>query len=168
MRFLFLLFIVVPLIEIMVLIQVGQMIGAWWTIGLVVLTAFIGINMLRYQGIATLNRANWRMQSGEIPAQEMVEGIFLAIGGALLLTPGFVTDAFGFMCLLPFTRAWMAKALKSRMLVMGTSSFTQAGFGQGFSQGGFSQGPFGRTQEHDSTIIEGEFETREEDRDKLK
>lgn len=165
MRFLFLLFIVVPLIEIMVLIQVGQMIGAWWTIGMVVLTAFIGINMLRYQGIATLNRANWRMQSGQIPAQEMVEGIFLAIGGALLLTPGFVTDAFGFMCLLPFTRAWMAKALKSRMVVMGSSHFSQGGFGQG----GFNQGPFGGSQQHDSTIIEGEFENRDtEDREKLK
>lgn len=159
MRFLFLLFIVVPLVEIMVLIQVGQMIGAWWTIGLVVLTAFIGINMLRAQGSATLKRANWRMQSGEIPAQEMVEGIFLAIGGALLLTPGFITDAFGFMCLLPFTRVWLAKALKSRMLVMGTSSFTQGGFGQG----GFSQGPFGGAQQHDSSIIEGEFETRDDD-----
>ncbi len=167
MRFLFLLFIVVPLIEITVLIQVGSMIGALWTIGLVVLTAFIGINMLRVQGLATLNRANWRMQSGQIPAQEMVEGIFLAIGGALLLTPGFITDAFGFMCLIPFTRAWMAGALKSRMVVMGRS-----GFSQGFAQSGFHQGPFGGAGDasrRDSSVIEGEFETHDtNDKDKLK
>ncbi|MGB1347018.1 MAG: FxsA family protein, partial [Pseudomonadales bacterium] len=68
MRFLFLLFIFVPIIEITVLIQVGQWIGALFTIALVVLTAFIGINMIRAQGLATLNRANWRIQSGQLPA----------------------------------------------------------------------------------------------------
>jgi UPF0716 protein FxsA len=166
MRFLFLLFIAVPIIEITVLIQVGQMIGVWWTIALVMLTAFIGINMLRAQGMATLNRANWRMQSGQIPAQEMVEGIFLAIGGALLLTPGFVTDAFGFMCLLPFTRSWMAKGLKARIAVMGANSFRQGG---SFGGGSFGAGPFGPGAQQDSTIIEGEFESREDtpDRDKI-
>ena len=166
MRFLFLLFIAVPIIEITVLIQVGQMIGVWWTIALVMLTAFIGINMLRAQGMATLNRANWRMQSGQIPAQEMVEGIFLAIGGALLLTPGFVTDAFGFMCLLPFTRSWMAKGLKARIAVMGANSFRQGG---SFGGGSFGTGPFGPGAQQDSTIIEGEFESREDtpDRDKI-
>ncbi len=154
MRFLFLLFIVVPIVEITVLIQVGQMIGALWTIALVVSAAFIGINMLRAQGMATLNRANWRMQSGQLPAQEMVEGIFLAIGGALLLTPGFITDAFGFMCLLPFTRRWMANALKGRFVMMGARHF--------------SQGPFARDGNgfhSDSTTIEGEFEAHTDDRD---
>ena len=172
MRFLFLLFIAVPIIEITVLIQVGQLIGVWWTIGLVMLTAFIGINMLRAQGMATLNRANWRMQSGQIPAQEMVEGIFLAIGGALLLTPGFITDAFGFMCLLPFTRSWMAKALKGRIAVMGASSFSQGSFGSGSfgpGAGPFEPGAGGFGKQNDSTIIEGEFESRADtlDRDKI-
>ena len=90
MRFLFALFIAIPILEMVVLIQVGQQIGALWTIVLVLLTAFIGINLLRYQGLSTLSRATWRMQSGQIPAQEMLEGILLAVGGALLLTPGFV------------------------------------------------------------------------------
>ena len=155
MRFLFLSFIAVPIIEITVLIQVGQWIGALWTIALVVLTAFIGINMLRVQGLATLNRANWRMQSGQLPAQEMVEGIFLAIGGALLLTPGFITDTFGFMCLLPFTRGLMAGALKKHFVVLATGA-------RGYSPfGGASQASDAR----DSSIIEGEFESHKEHQD---
>ncbi|MDP6968878.1 MAG: FxsA family protein [Gammaproteobacteria bacterium] len=156
MRFLFLLFIAVPIIEITVLIQVGQWIGALWTIALVVLTAFIGINMLRVQGLATLNRANWRIQSGQLPAQEMVEGIFLAIGGALLLTPGFITDAFGFMCLLPFTRGLMAVALKKHFVVLATGGHGHSPFGGSGSQA---------SKERHGTIIEGEFENHTEQND---
>ena len=84
MRFLFLLFIIIPIIEITVLINVGDAIGAWNTVGLVLLSAFIGVNMLRYQGLSTLLRAQQRANQGEIPGQEMVEGIVLAGGGALL------------------------------------------------------------------------------------
>ena len=102
MRFIFALFIAVPIVEMLVLIEVGQQIGALWTIALVLLTAFIGINLLRHQGLATLSRANWRIKSGELPAQEILEGILLAVGGALLLTPGFVTDTIGFLLLIPF------------------------------------------------------------------
>ena len=121
MRFLFLLFIVVPIIEITLLINVGQAIGAWNTVGLVLLSAFVGVNMLRYQGLSTLGRAQQRMQSGEIPGKEMVEGIVLAVGGALLLTPGFVTDVIGFLCLIPFTRQRFAKLLFSRFSVVAMS-----------------------------------------------
>ena len=159
MRALFLLFIVVPIIEITVLIQVGQWIGSLWTIALVVLTAFIGINMLRVQGMATLNRANWRMQSGQIPGQEMVEGIFLAIGGALLLTPGFITDTFGFMCLLPLTRSLMAVALKRYFLVVVKG-------GRGYSR--FSESGSQASKERNSTIIEGEYDHHTEQNDPSK
>ncbi|MDX1318627.1 MAG: FxsA family protein [Oceanospirillum sp.] len=102
-----LLFIAVPLIEMVVLIKVGQQIGALSTIALVILTAVIGIALLKQQGIAMLNRANWKMNQGQIPAREMAEGIVLAVGGALLLTPGFVTDAFGFICILPGSRHFL-------------------------------------------------------------
>ena len=121
MRFLFLLFIVVPVIEITLLINVGQAIGAWYTVGLVLLSAFIGVNMLRYQGMSTLARAQQRMNAGQIPGSEMVEGVVLAVGGALLLTPGFVTDVIGFFCLIPFTRQWLAKLLFSRFSVVAMS-----------------------------------------------
>lgn len=118
MPFLFLLFIIVPIIEITVLINVGQAIGTWYTVGLVLLSAFIGVNMLRYQGISTLSRAQQRMNAGEMPGQEMVEGLVLAVGGALLITPGFVTDVIGFCCLIPFTRQAFAKMVMSRFTVV--------------------------------------------------
>ncbi|WP_028302271.1 FxsA family protein [Oceanospirillum beijerinckii] len=109
-----LLFITVPLVEMLVLIKVGEQIGALSTIALVILTAAIGISLLKRQGIAMLNRANWKMNQGEIPAKEMAEGIVLAVGGALLLTPGFVTDALGFVCLLPGSRNFLlSKVLKN-------------------------------------------------------
>lgn len=104
MRILFLLFVIVPVIEMWLLITVGQQIGALPTIGLVLLTAFIGVSLLRYQGAMTLLKARTKMSSGEMPAREMADGLFFAVGGALLLTPGFVTDAIGFACLTPGVR----------------------------------------------------------------
>jgi UPF0716 protein FxsA len=121
MRFLLLLFIIIPVIEITVLINVGQAIGAWYTVGLVLLSAFIGVNMLRYQGLSTLARAQQRMNAGQIPGNEMVEGIVLAVGGALLLTPGFVTDVIGFLCLIPYTRKALARQVMSRFTVVAMS-----------------------------------------------
>ncbi len=137
MRFLFLLFVIVPLIEIVLLINVGKVIGAWYTVGLVLLSAFIGVNMLRHQGLSTLMRARARMDGGEIPAQEMIEGVILAVGGALLVTPGFVTDFFGFCCLIPYTR----RALVSRL----QRHFTVVGMQQGFGEQprSFQDPPFG-------------------------
>ncbi len=126
MRFLFLLFVIVPLIEIVLLINVGKVIGAWYTVGLVLLSAFIGVNMLRHQGLSTLMRARARMDGGEIPAQEMIEGVILAVGGALLVTPGFVTDFFGFCCLIPYTRRALVSRLQRHFTVVGM----QQGFGE--------------------------------------
>ncbi|RDH45392.1 FxsA family protein [Zooshikella ganghwensis] len=123
MRVLLLLFIVVPVVEMLVLIKVGSWIGAFPTVGLVLLTAVIGLNLLRQQGFSTLMRARSKLQTGELPAQEMLEGIVLAVGGALLLTPGFVTDAFGFCCLLPVTRrAMIAAVLRSGKFMAYTST----------------------------------------------
>jgi len=127
MRFLFLLFIIIPIIEITLLIQVGSLIGAWYTVGLVLLSAFIGVNMLRRQSLSTLSRAQQRLNSGELPGQEMAEGIVIAVGGALLVTPGFVTDIIGFSCLIPHTRRALVKAVSSRFTVISA----QQGFGAG-------------------------------------
>ncbi|VUD40292.1 hypothetical protein TDB9533_00075 [Thalassocella blandensis] len=104
MRILFVFFLLMPIIEIYVLLKVGGVIGVFNTVILVVLTAIIGVMLLKQQGISTLARAQQKMQSGALPAKEMVEGIFLAVGGALLLTPGFVTDTIGFCCLIPGVR----------------------------------------------------------------
>lgn len=110
MRLLFILFVVMPIVEMIILIKVGGMIGALPTIGLVLLTATIGVGLLRQQGLSTLTRAQDKMRTGQLPASEMVEGLFLAVGGALLLTPGFVTDAIGFACLIPGIRQLLFKA----------------------------------------------------------
>jgi UPF0716 protein FxsA len=129
MPYLFLLFVLMPIVEIAVLIQIGGAIGGWTTVGIVILTAFIGTYMLRQQGIATLAQAQQRMNSGQMPAQQMLEGLFLLIGGLLLLTPGFITDFFGFLCLIPPSRRFLANKLASH----GLSGFNVVVGGMGSS-----------------------------------
>ena len=107
-KILFLLFLTVPLVEIYFLIQVGQQIGALSTILLCILTAALGTILLRIQGLLTLLRAREKLQRGEIPADNLLEGLILLIAGILLLTPGFVTDAIGFLCLVPSLRSLLA------------------------------------------------------------
>ena len=109
-----LLFIAVPIVEMWILIQVGGEIGALPTIGLVVLTATIGLSLLKRQGLSTLMSAQAKMDQGRIPAGELVSGVMLAVGGALLLTPGFVTDVVGFLLLIPATRRWVLRQIIER------------------------------------------------------
>lgn len=112
-----LLFIIVPLVELYVIIAVGEEIGAFWTIILVLLTAVIGVNLLRFQGMSTLTRAQHNMAQGQIPAMEMMEGIALAVAGVLLITPGFITDSIGFLCLIPASRQAIIRYLMARATV---------------------------------------------------
>lgn len=139
-RFWPVLFLIIPIIEVYLIIEVGGLIGAGWTILLIILTAIIGVNLLRQQGISTLMRANQVMSQGQVPAMEMMEGLFLAVGGALLITPGFFTDVLGFICLLPFTRRGIIRYL------LLNSTFTA------------SYSVHQETREHhDSRTIEGEY-----------
>ncbi|MDG2117266.1 MAG: FxsA family protein [Porticoccaceae bacterium] len=117
MRALLLLFIVMPIVEMWLLITVGAEIGPLYTIGLVLLTAVIGVQLLRQQGFATLWRGRRKLEEGQLPAQEIVEGIILAVSGALLLTPGFVTDVVGFAGLFPLSRAFLGQLLLSKLLI---------------------------------------------------
>jgi len=103
-RLILILLIVMPILEIWVLIKVGGVIGAVPTIALVILTAAVGVALLRRQGISTLLRVREKLERGEVPASEMAEGVFLAVGGLLLLLPGFITDSLGFCCLIPGLR----------------------------------------------------------------
>lgn len=133
------------------LIRVGGYIGALPTIALVMLTAVIGVALLRLQGLATLTRGMSRLEGGELPAREVAEGLLLAVAGALLITPGFVTDAFGFTLLFPPARSAIAERLLQRVVV-------RSGPGPGGS------GPWGGGREPGGpTIIEGEFVSREPD-----
>jgi UPF0716 protein FxsA len=114
-----LLIITVPLIELYVLIKIGAVIGALPTLGLIMLTAIVGAALLRQQGLVTWYRFRTALDEGYLPARELVEGVALLIGGMLLLTPGFITDAVGFLLLLPTTRKAILKAAVKR------SRFTQ-------------------------------------------
>jgi len=117
----FLVFLIVPFIEIYLLLQIGGIVGVFPTIILVVLTAIIGAGLLRQQGIATWQRFQDNLQKGEIPAYEMVEGPILLVGGALLLTPGFFTDVIGFACLIPPIRQKIAQYIIEKRLVQAGS-----------------------------------------------
>lgn len=117
MPYVLLLFIAMPIIEIAVLLKVGDAIGWLTTLAVVILTAILGTAMLRQQGLATLNTARQRLNAGEMPAEQMLEGVMLLIGGVLLLTPGFVTDAFGFLCLVPPSRRWLAGRIQARSAI---------------------------------------------------
>ncbi len=107
-------FIIVPLAELAVLIKVGSYIGILWTFALILLTATIGVSILRVQGLSTLMRASQKMQEGRLPAKELAEGFLLALAGALLLTPGLITDACGFMLLVPSIRGRLAGSVLKR------------------------------------------------------
>ena len=149
MRILLLVFIIVPIVEMWLLIQVGGFIGALPTIAAVLLTAMIGLALLRRQGLSTLLRVNQRMASGELPAREMLEGIVLAVSGALLLTPGFFTDAIGFAGLTPVLRQWLVRRLVDRVPVFDVGVVGGASF----------------REEKTNTTLEGEFWREGEQRD---
>lgn len=144
-----LIFLVVPIVEIYILIQVGEVIGALWTIIFVVLTAVIGVQLLKRQGMSTLSRAQNKMNSGEMPAAELLEGIALIVAGAFLLTPGFFTDAFGFLLLFQPTRMMMVKALSSKLVSSGS-----------FVMHGNAQQP---RQNNSGDVIEGVKYSKEDD-----
>ncbi|MGD9958863.1 FxsA family protein [Nocardioides sp.] len=100
----FLLFLAVPLLEIWVLIQVGQVIGAWWTILLLIADSIFGAWLIKREGSRAWRSLNTALSSGKMPARELADGALILIGGTLMLAPGFVTDAFGILIILPFTR----------------------------------------------------------------
>lgn len=141
------LFIGIPLIEIYLFIQVGGMIGALATVVLVIVTALLGISLLRSQGFHTMAKFQREVATGQLPTTTMLEGVALILGGALLLTPGFLTDAVGFLCLIPFTRktiiAWVIKNM----------SVTSSGF--------YGATSFRRPA--DPNVIEGESRKSDDD-----
>ena len=153
----FLLFLLVPLIEIGVFIEVGGWIGLLPTLGLILLTAVLGTWQLRAQGLSTLARARQQMEQGQLPAQELYDGFCLIIAGALLLTPGFVTDAVGFALFVPAFRRLLRRVI-ARRIRLRTEVRMRRPQTRGQSQGQ-SRGS--------TTIIDGEFREVPEDHDPL-
>ena len=135
MKLLFFVLLLIPVIEIGLFIEAGTWIGTLNTLLLILATAAIGITLIRQQGLQTLFRARTKMDHGEVPAYEMMEGMILAIAGVLLLTPGFFTDSIGFILLLPMIQ----RLAISRMTNMSTV-YTQT-----------------RPQSEQHRTIEGEF-----------
>ena len=107
------LFIGVPLLEIYVLVQVGQVIGAWWTILLLVLDSILGTMLIRHEGARAWRALREAIGSGRMPARELADGALILVGGTLMLAPGFVTDAFGVLLILPVTRPVFRRLLSA-------------------------------------------------------
>jgi UPF0716 protein FxsA len=118
-------FIVVPIVEIYVLIQVGQVIGPWWTILLLIADSILGTWLIRREGGRAWQALRSALDSGRMPAKELADGALILIGGTLMLTPGFVTDAFGILLILPVTRPLFRRLLTGvvtrRLVVLGTT-----------------------------------------------
>ena len=104
-------FLVVPFVELFVIIQVGQALGAGWTIAILILISVLGAWMVKREGVGVLRRARARMRAGELPGNELTDGVFILFAGALLLTPGFLTDVLGILLLVPPVRARLRRAV---------------------------------------------------------
>ncbi len=141
-RLILIILIVTPIIEIAVFIEVGGLIGLWPTLATIVLTALIGTALLRQQGLATLARAQQEMAAQRVPVRELFHGICLLLAGALLLTPGFVTDAVGFALLVPPLREAIGRWLWSYVSAHGGFSFNISG---------------GSQQRSDETIVDADY-----------
>jgi len=112
---LFIAFVVVPILEIYVLIQVGQVIGAWWTVLLLVLDSIFGSWLIRREGARAWQALRVALETGRMPARELADGGLILVGGTLMLSPGFVTDVFGIVLILPFTRP-LARRVLTRLV----------------------------------------------------
>ena len=144
-------FVVVPLLEIFVLIQVGQVIGAWWTILLLIADSILGTWLIRREGGRAWAALRSALNSGQMPAKELADGALILIGGTLMLSPGFVTDLLGIVLILPLTRPLARRALTGvvtrRLAGAGTAAYMPR------------TGPGNQQRPHpnpDGSVVEGE------------
>lgn len=147
-------FIVVPIAELYVLLQIGQAIGVLPTIALLIADSLLGSWLMRSQGRAVWLRFNRALGEGRVPGREVIDGVLIIFGGALLLTPGFLTDVLGLVLLAPPTRALVRGVLVRRFggrLVTSATSGGRARFGRGFG----TAGPPPRPRSHGDETVEG-------------
>lgn len=133
------LFIVVPIVELYVIIQVGQLIGVWPTLALLLGDALLGSLLLRHQGRGAWRRFNEAIAARRFPGREVADGLMIAIGGTLLLAPGFLTDIFGLLLLIPPTRAlarWAMRGYVAHRFVVVQSSTVGRGPGVRYDSAG--------------------------------
>jgi len=152
-------FVLVPLLEIWAILQVGQLVGPWWTIVLLVLDSLLGAWLIKREGGRAWQALRVALQSGRMPARELADGALILIGGTLMLSPGFVLDLVGILLILPFTRPVARRLLTSvverRLVVVptfGTPFGTGHGPGPGFGPGNANRpGPGG-----DGPVVRGD------------
>ncbi|MBP9960489.1 membrane protein FxsA [Pseudomonas sp. FFUP_PS_473] len=155
MRAFLLLFLLFPVLELYVFFKVSTAIGFFPALLLIIASSALGVLVMRVAGLATALRARESLQRGELPAEEMFQGLLLAVGGGLLLVPGFITDVLGLICLLPFTRRLIGRRLRERAeaQAMRQRAFSDDPFaGRPGAQGGTPRQP---------NVIEGEYEHRD-------
>lgn len=133
------LFLITPIVELALLIQLGDLIGFWPTILIIVVTGVTGSYLAKREGLSIWRRFNERLQGGELPGKELMDGVIILIAGALLITPGVLTDVAGFIGLVPFTRRYLRKYINRRIqraLEKGTVGMSFGGFryGNGLQQ----------------------------------
>ena len=137
-------FVLVPLVEIWVILQVGQLVGPWWTIALLVLDSVVGAWLIKREGGRAWQALRQALQGGRMPAKELADGALILVGGTLMLSPGFVTDAFGIVLILPFTRPVARRLLTTvveRRLVVVPAFGAPHGSGNGRRPGAGPEGP---------------------------
>ena len=171
-RVLFLFFVIVPIIEITVLMQVGQWLGTWPTIAIVILSAWLGAKYVRQQGLATLQSVQAKMAQGEMPSGEIITAVMLLVAGILLVTPGFVTDIVGLSLLVPAIRSALIKTVQQHLVVSQVSQRGQSNSGfyaankePGNHSSTADPAEHGKTNEvistHQGKTVEGEFERKD-------
>ncbi len=132
-------FVVIPLAEIWAILQVGQLVGPWWTIVLLVLDSMLGAWLIKREGGRAWRALREALQGGRMPAREIADGALILIGGTLMLSPGFLLDVLGILLILPFTRPVARRLLTTvverRLVVVPGAAQFGAGFGPGFGPG---------------------------------
>ena len=152
-------FIAVPILEIAVFIQAGDQLGLWPTLAIVILTAFLGTALLHYQGLRTLGRVQKSLHRGDVPVGEVFTGLCLLVAGALLLTPGFLTDAAGFALFVPNIRSFLSRGVLRALSKRGTVWAN--------GSGGFNASE-PQVSQPNETVIDGDFTEVTEDPRKIR
>jgi len=162
-RLLLVLFTVVPLVELYLLLWLGDLMGFWPTVGLVLLTGVIGATLAKLEGLRVLGQWQGALAEGRVPEAGVLDGLLVLVGGVLLVTPGVLTDVFGFTLLLPPTRKVVARFLRRRVeraIEQGSVHVHVGGFGTAPPFGGFGGAPRGGRSVID---VEGRDVTEQEE-----
>lgn len=170
---LFLLFTLVPALELYLLFQVGGVIGGFNTIMLIIVTGIVGAALAKSQGLSILNRIQTEMQKGELPGDQIIQGLMVFAGGLLLLTPGFMTDIIGFSLVAPGTRHLLivlVKKMLEKSIQSGNVHFSTFGRAGGFqytysSSSATTASDFGRPnagEQIDSNTFEAEYSKKDD------